>query len=106
MAEVRHGDPNLAVRRLDSLRSIDVLEVTASALELAREIVGASVIPAKVLEDAIHVATATVHGIDYLVTWNCRHIANAEIELRLLRLCQGLGYKVPILCTPEQLMGK
>ncbi|NJD68524.1 MAG: type II toxin-antitoxin system VapC family toxin [candidate division NC10 bacterium] len=50
-------------------------------------------------------AVATVHGIDYLLTWNCRHIANAESRSRIVRACRLLGYAAPILCTPEELMG-
>ncbi|PWB48975.1 MAG: hypothetical protein C3F12_00300 [Candidatus Methylomirabilota bacterium] len=52
-----------------------------------------------------HIAVATVHGIDYLLTWNCRHIANAESRSRIVRACRLLGYAAPILCTPEELMG-
>jgi len=63
------------------------------------------VLPAKAVEDAFHVAIATLHGMDYLLTWNCRHIANAEIIRRLVELCEELGYELPTLCTPEQLMG-
>lgn len=62
-------------------------------------------IPQKALEDALHVAIATVEGMDFLLTWNCRHIANAEIMRRLEAACLELGYRMPLLCTPEQLVG-
>jgi hypothetical protein len=81
------------------------LELNDEARELARGFLKAGLIPAKAVEDAFHVAIATLHGMDYLLTWNCRHIANAEIIRRLAEFCEGLGYELPTLCTPEQLMG-
>ena len=72
---------------------------------MAREFVIRRVIPQKAVEDAFHVATATAQGMDFLLTWNCRHIANAEIIERLQSVCAELGYEMPTLCTPEQLMG-
>ena len=74
--------------------------------ELARRFIGDGLIPPTAVEDAFHVAIATMHGMDYLLTWNCRHIANAEIIGRLAALCDVLGLEIPILCTPEQLMGR
>jgi hypothetical protein len=61
--------------------------------------------PRKALEDAFPIAVATAQGMDFLLTWNCKHIANAELMERLEGLCLELGYRMPKLCTPEQLMG-
>jgi hypothetical protein len=55
--------------------------------------------------DAIHIAAATVHGMDYLLTWNCKHIANAQIQGKLAEISLDFGYELPILCTPNELMG-
>jgi hypothetical protein len=88
------------------LRGIAVLELDDEVRELARRFPKAGLIPAKAVEDAFHVAIATRHGMDYLLMWNCRHIANAEIIRRLAGLCERLGYELPTLCTPEQLMGE
>ena len=79
---------------------------SAAARRLARAFVQRRLIPEKVLEDAFHVAIATTQGMDFLLTWNCRHIANAEIVGRLEAVCRDFGYQIPTLCTPEQLMGE
>jgi hypothetical protein len=62
-------------------------------------------IPKRALEDALHIALATVHGMDYLLTWNCKHIANAEIRNAVTAVCGAHGYEPPVICTPEELMG-
>ena len=62
-------------------------------------------IPRKALEDAFHVAVATSQGMDFLLTWNCKHIANAEVVERPAAVCLEFGFRMPTLCTPEQLMG-
>ncbi len=63
-------------------------------------------LPPKASDDAIHIAVATVNRLDYLLTWNCKHIANAQIQRKLLNIAEELGYKLPILCTPYELMGE
>jgi len=63
-------------------------------------------LPPKVVRDAAHVAVAAVHGIDYLLTWNCKHLANAQIARRIALVCEKLGHRMPIICTPEELMGE
>jgi hypothetical protein len=63
-------------------------------------------LPAKAEADAAHIALAAVHGVEYLLTWNCKHIANAEMQPALTRISHAQGYALPILCTPEQLMGE
>jgi hypothetical protein len=84
---------------------IAVLELTGEARDSARRFLGTGMIPVNAVEDAPHVAIATVHGRDYPVTWNCRHIANAEIVKRLAEVAEDLGYELPALCTPEQSKG-
>jgi hypothetical protein len=105
LREAGSGDSVAAARRLAQLAGIPELEFTTEALDLAKRFLTEGAIPAKSLEDAIHVAIATVHGMDYLLTWNCRHIVNAEIMRRLANIAETAGYSIPILCTPEQLMG-
>lgn len=87
------------------LRGIPVVGLNDEARELARRLIEIGLIPANAVGDAFHVAIATLNGMDYLLTWNCRHIANAEIVPRLAESCEELGYELPVLCTPEQLMG-
>jgi hypothetical protein len=68
-------------------------------------IVSANILPARAIRDAAHVALAAVGGIDYLLTWNCKHLANAQIARRIQKICEQSGYRMPIICTPEELMG-
>jgi len=84
---------------------IPILELSEEARDLAREFVSRGLVPEKVVEDAFHIAIATAQGMDFLLTWNCLHIANAEIMERLEAVCLERGYTMPALCVPEQLMG-
>ena len=61
--------------------------------------------PLKAADDALHLAIAAVHGIDFLLTWNCRHLANAEIMGAMAHVLTAEGYRVPVVCTPDELMG-
>lgn len=101
--EASAGSPDAAARRLEAIHGIPILEVTASALEFATGLINAGVLPPKALVDSIHVATAAVNGIDYLLTWNCKHIANVAIRARIERSCRALGLQPPLICTPEEL---
>ena len=105
LREAAKGDESAAARRLAELKGIEVLDLDDGARELARVFVERRLIPEKAVEDAFHVAVATAQGMDFLLTWNCRHIANAEVVERLEAVCLELGYLIPTLCTPEQLMG-
>ena len=105
LREAARGDESAAAKRLAELEGIDVLTLDDCARALARLFVERGLIPKKAIEDAFHVAVATAQGMDFLLTWNCRHIANAEIVERLEAACLELGYRMPTLCTPEQLMG-
>ena len=95
--EAAQGDPSAASRRLGALTGITILDIDDPMRELARRFVGQGLIPARAVEDAIHVAVATVQGIAILLTWNCRHIANAAIVKGLQSICEGLGYRLPTL---------
>jgi hypothetical protein len=105
LAEAGSGDPVAAARRLTALQGVAVLNLTDEARELAQRFLDSPFIPANAFEDALHVAIATVHGMDYLLTWNCRHIANAEIVRGIAGVAAGRGCQLPVICTPEQLMG-
>ncbi|MBI4909140.1 MAG: type II toxin-antitoxin system VapC family toxin [Acidobacteria bacterium] len=105
LREAARGDAEAAARRLSELRDIDVLAIDVEALTLSRIFLQRKLLPPAAVEDALHVAIATVEGMDFLLTWNCRHIANGEIFGQLAGICQEFGYVAPILCTPQQLMG-
>lgn len=92
-------------RRLEALADVPVLALTEGVLELAQSLVSESPIPSKSAVDAIHIAVATVYACEYLLTWNCRHIANAEIQRTARHVVRRRGFELPVICTPEELMG-
>ncbi|EAW37262.1 type II toxin-antitoxin system VapC family toxin [Lyngbya sp. PCC 8106] len=104
--EAAQGDAEMAIKRLDILQDISVLELTETVQDLGIQFLTRSNLPAKASDDAIHIAVATVQNIDYLLTWNCKHIANAQIQRKLSEICLDFGYKLPIICTPYELMGE
>jgi len=95
----------MAEKRLALLDSMPLLEISDDVGGLADAILSSGAMPHKAATDAAHVAVATVHGVHYLITWNCRHIANAEMTALLRKVCMSEGYECPIICTPEELMG-
>jgi hypothetical protein len=103
--EARKGDKQAAERRTRILDGLTLLEITGEAVELAATIVGKGLIPPKAADDAMHLAVTAVHGIDFLLTWNCRHLANAEMMSAIANVLTAEGYRVPIVCTPDELMG-
>jgi predicted nucleic acid-binding protein len=104
--EAGSGDPAAAQRRLGELVAIPLLGLTDEAQALARELIENGALPRQAVEDALHIALATVHGMDYLLTWNCRHIANARMREAVVSVCMMRGYEPPVICTPEELMGR
>lgn len=104
VAECSAGDPQAAQERLDVLTGIPVLDVTEEADNLADELLKQVPLPEKAAVDALHIAIATVNGIDYLLTWNCTHIANATLLHRIEAICHAAGFESPTICTPQQLM--
>ena len=101
--EASAGDEEAAAERLELLDGIPLLDVTDPRIDpIADALLAAHLLPANARSDAEHVATATVHGVDYLLTWNCKHIANAETLPRVYRLLTHLGYSPPLIVTPEE----
>ncbi|GCA77324.1 hypothetical protein MiTe_04177 [Microcystis aeruginosa NIES-2520] len=99
------GDVVIASQRLEILANLSLLDLNQAVLDLAEQFLERSNLPAKADIDAVHIATATVHGMDYLLTWNCKHIANAQIQGKLAEISLDFGYELPILCTPYELLG-
>ena len=102
--EASAGDVEAAARRLATLDGIPRLELTESVSMLAARLVAEAAIPREAIEDALHVAVAAAHGMDYLLTWNCRHIANAAMRNRIADICAASGFEAPVICTPEELL--
>jgi predicted nucleic acid-binding protein len=105
LAEARAGDPNAAQRRLAVLERLPLLDVTDAAIALATLLIARQALPAQAAQDALHLAITCVHGIQYLLTWNCTHLANARLRSRIEQVCREAGYIPPIICTPEELEG-
>lgn len=103
--EASAGDPNESQKRLAVLATLTPLDVTAEAGAIAQAILASRILPPAAARDALHVAVAAIHGVDYLLTWNCKHLANAQIMRRIESVCQTHGHRMPIICTPEELMG-
>ena len=104
--EVARGDRAIAAQRLEILRDFPLLEVEQAVQNLAAQFLRQSNLPLKAADDALHIAVATVYGLDYLLTWNCKHIANAQIQKKLAQISLNSGYELPIICTPYELMGE
>ena len=102
--EITAGEAAMARQRLKVLRGVPLLEPSAPANALGREILHSGLLPASADGDAAHIALATIHEMDILLTWNCRHIANVAIQQRLRRLAEQNGYTLPSLATPEEFM--
>jgi hypothetical protein len=102
--EAAAGDVDAAAQRIDALRDARLLDVTEEAILLAGDLVAGGGLPAKARVDALHVAIAAVHGMNFLLTWNCKHIANAATRDRIEELCRAAGFEPPIICTPLELL--
>ena len=104
--EAAHGDAVAASRRLQAVDELKVLPITEDIVKLAEKLLAAAAVPRTSFDDAVHIAAATVHGLDYLVTWNCKHIANAVTMPNIYKVCADAGYSCPLICTPEQMKGE
>jgi hypothetical protein len=105
IAEAGVGDRSAARRRLDAIEGAAILNSSPAALELAEALVREKAVPAKAAADATHIAIAAVHEMNYLLTWNCRHIANASKRRAIEDAIRSRGFRPPAVCTPEELMG-
>jgi len=90
---------------LEILAPIPLLDLKPEAIGLSKQLTRPGPLPLKARDDAVHIALASVHGIDYLLTWNFKHIANAEMRRAVVAICRANGFEPPITCTPEELMG-
>lgn len=103
LQEAGAGDPQAAQERLVILKALILLDTTEEAIVLAEELVRSRSLPEKAADDALHIAIAAHQKIPYLLTWNYRHMANATMRPAIEAVCAGKGYRVPIICTPEEL---
>ena len=101
--EAQAGDPEVASRRLAALEGISLLKLSDAAIGLADNLIKAKAVPQKAAQDALHIAIACANGMDFLLTWNCKHIANARMRSKIDKVCRDLGFIPAIICTPEEL---
>ncbi len=102
--EASRGDKNAAVKRLAAIEGIAELEVLDTTAKLARSLIFQGSLPAKAAIDAFHVAVAATHGVEFLLTWNCKHIANAIMRPKIEQVCRERGFEPPVICTPTELL--
>jgi hypothetical protein len=102
--EAAEGDPSLAAERLQTLEGIPLLPLDPAIATIAQELISRLILPPTASIDAIHIALVAFHEIQYLLTWNCKHIANARILPRIHQALIDLGYPIPIICTPEEMV--
>jgi predicted nucleic acid-binding protein len=102
--EAREGDPDAARRRLELVSGLPLLDVTDEAINLAVSLISKGLLPDTAGDDALHLSVAAVHGVDYLLTWNCTHLANAAFRDDISFWLAENGYDPPSVCTPDELM--
>jgi predicted nucleic acid-binding protein len=104
LQEVGIGDPDAIERRRNALKEVQILALNEDAISLARQLVARGAIPPQAIEDALHVAIAAVNGMNYLVTWNYKHIANAAMRAGIEMVCREAGFEPPVICSLLELM--
>jgi hypothetical protein len=102
--EASAGDPEAVARRLDVLQGIPLLPAPLDADDLVNQLIRELSLPERATADAAYIALAVVNGMDFLLTWNCTHIANAANRPIIESVCHSLGYQPPVICTPEELL--
>ena len=104
VAESGAGDAVAARARLEALRSVGLLAITDHSNSLTRLLLDQGAVPRQAAADAAHVAIAVTNGVDFLVTWSFKHIANAAMRSRIEQTCRHAGYEPPVICAPNELM--
>jgi hypothetical protein len=104
VGECAAGDSVAAADRLRVLAEVPLLEVTADVKSLAGALLEEVPLPPKAATDALHIAVAAVTGVEYLLTWNCRHIANPALRPRIESIRRRMGFEPPVICTPQELL--
>jgi hypothetical protein len=101
--ECQAGDPQAAADRLAALSGIPLLEPTPDTADLAEALMQGVPLPERAAADALHIAITAVHGVEYLLTWNCTHLANVTLRPQIEAVCRAAGFEPPLICTPEEL---
>lgn len=104
--ECQDGDPIAAAERMTALAGLPLLHQSSEATALAASLIRHLPLPRKVESNSFHIAIAAVHGLHYLLTWNCTHIANAAWRKKIEAICRAAGCEPPTICTPRELIAK
>ena len=104
LEEASAGDQEAARQRLEVLTALPLLEISEAATALAKDLIRIGPLPERAEVDALHIAIAVTNQVDYLLTWNCTHLANAALRHQIDHVCRTLGYNPIIICTPEELL--
>lgn len=102
--ECGDGDPDAAAERLELLGDMELLVVTDDARALTKSLIDSLAVPASQPRDALHIAIGAVQGVQFILTWNFKHILNPHLQNRIADTCRADGYEPPVICTPQQLM--
>jgi hypothetical protein len=104
LEESRIGDPRAAEARLQAISGVPEIEINSEVALIAEGLLSQASLPAKARLDALHIAAATLGGMDYLLTWTCTHIANPAFRPKIEALIRTFGYEPPVICTPQELI--
>ena len=104
--EAKAGDPGASRERMKAIKGIPLLDIAPEVQLIATSLLASKIIPQRAATDAAHIAIAAIHGMDFLMTWNCVHIANAIIARSVSQICRQHGLECPVICTPEELLGE
>jgi hypothetical protein len=105
LEEAADGDAVMAQVRLNLLAGIPLLDIHDQVTDLAEELIQKAILPSVAAREAIHIASAAVHHMQFLLTWNCKHIANPHMRERIRTCCSRHGVDLPVICTPEEFIG-
>jgi hypothetical protein len=103
--EIEGGDPEAASSRIAAIAGVATLTISNEARDLAKAIVENGLIPRQFAEDALHIAIAAMHGVDYLLTWNFKHLNNVQTKVKIADFIEDCGYEPPLVCSPDELFG-
>jgi hypothetical protein len=104
LEEISKGDPKLSKERLNTIQKFGKLPVTDDVIELGERYLKQVSIPRKASLDAFHLAISVIHGMDFVLSWNFRHMANAFVRRKLEFINSEIGIQTPTICTPEELI--
>lgn len=106
LRECQSGDGHAAARRMEAIGNIPLLALTQRGADIAATLLTEGIMPAKAAEDALHIAIAAVHQVDFLLSWNFKHIANPVIQAKIAAKLGTMGLTLPFICPPEELLGE